>query len=235
MNSLVHYDLKDKIAIITMDDGKANVMSTRMLRELNAALDRAQADKAVVVLTGRDRMFSGGFDLAVFKRDTEELIQMLEAGAVLTERLLSFPFPVVAACTGHAVAMGAFLLLCADVRICVADQDVRIQVNEVLIGLTVPRFALEVCRQRLSPSHLHHAVMTAEPYSPQDALVAGFIDVIASPESLVETALSRAASLQTLDAESFAATKLRLRRNDLAALKEAIREDIADWKTVFRG
>src|SRR5215212_5979254 len=109
-----------------MDDGKANVMSLPMLQALNGALDRAQADSATVVLTGRSGMFSGGFDLAVFKTDPQALLAMLEAGARMAERVLSFPLPVVAACTGHAIAMGAFLLLSADVRIGV-DVGARIQ------------------------------------------------------------------------------------------------------------
>jgi enoyl-CoA hydratase len=121
-----------------MDDGNANVMSVQMLQALNAALDRAQTDKAVVVLTGRQGMFSGGFDLAVFKGDPDEQLRMLQAGALLTEGLLSFALPVLAACTGHAIAIGAFLALSTDVRIGV-DQGARIQVNEVQIGLTLPR------------------------------------------------------------------------------------------------
>ena len=234
MESLITYELSDGIATITMDDGKANAMSVRMMQEVNAALDRAQADKAVVVLTGRPRMFCGGFDLSVFTRSQEELFRMLEAGALLTERLLSFPRPVVAACTGHAVAMGAFLLLSADVRIGV-DQGARIHVIEVQIGLTVPRFAIEVCRQRLSPAHLSHAVITAEPYSPQQAVSAGFLDDIVPAESVAAAARGRAAGLVKLHAEAFAATKLRLRRHTLAALREAIREDIAEWTAGIPG
>jgi len=230
MEALVNYELGDGIATITMDDGKANAMSVRMMHDLNAALDRAQADKAVVVLTGRDRMFSGGFDLSVFTRNPEELFRMLEAGALLTEKLLSFPLPVVAACTGHAIAMGVFVLLSADTRIGV-DQGARIHVNEVQIGLTVPRFAIEVCRQRLSPAHLNRAVVTAEPYSPEQAVAAGFLDDIVPAGSLAAAARSRATGLLKLDAQSFAATKLRLRRNALETLREAIREDIADWTT----
>ena len=114
------------------------------------------------------------------------------------------------------------------------DQGVRIQVNEVQIGLTVPRFAIEVCRQRLSPAHLNCAAVTAEPYSPQQAVSAGFLDAIVPAESLAAAARSRAAGLLKLHPESLSATKLRLRRNALEALREAIREDLADWTTRVR-
>jgi enoyl-CoA hydratase len=173
-------------------------------------------------------MFSGGFDLAVFTRSPQEIHTMLEAGARLTQRLLGFPRPVLAACTGHAVAMGAFLLLSTDVRIGV-DQGARIQVNEVQIGLTVPRFAIEICRQRLSPAHLNQAVTTAEPYSPQQAVAAGFLDEVVAADSFAALVQRRAAALAKLHAESFTATKLRLRAETLRRLQEAVDADIADW------
>jgi len=232
MQELVSYRLADGIATVTMDDGKANVMGLRMLQALNAALDRAQADRATVVLTGRPGMFSGGFDLAVFRTDPQALFAMLEAGARLTERVLSFPLPVVAACSGHAIAMGAFLLLSTDVRIGI-DDGARIQVNEVQIGLILPRFAIEVCRQRLTPAHLTLAAVTAEPYTPAQALGAGFLDEIVPAESLAAIAAARAKRLATLHPEAFAATKLRLRAALLDTLRTAIRDDIADWTARF--
>jgi enoyl-CoA hydratase len=177
-------------------------------------------------------MFSGGFDLAVFKTDPQALMAMLEAGARLTERVLSFPLPVVAACTGHAIAMGAFLLLSADVRIGV-DTGARIQVNEVQIGLMLPRFAVEVCRQRLTPAELNVAAITAEPYTPAQALRAGFLDEIVPVESLAATVTARAKRLASLHAGAFAATKARLREPMLDSLRAAIRGDIADWTERF--
>jgi enoyl-CoA hydratase len=149
MTQVVRYDSDGAVSTIAMDDGKANVLSLYMLRELNAALDLAEAERTVVLLTGRAGMFSGGFDLAVFKRSGEEQIDMLLGGARTALRLLSFPAPVVIACSGHAIAMGAFLALSADVRIGISAGPFQICVKEVEIGLTLPRFAIEVCRQRL--------------------------------------------------------------------------------------
>jgi len=57
---------------------------------------------------------------------------------------------VIIGCTGHAVAMGAFLLLCGDYRVGV-DGPFRIVANEVAIGMTMPFTAIEFCRQRLTP------------------------------------------------------------------------------------
>lgn len=234
MSTNLTYDLSDNIATLTMDDGKANALNVTMLQAINDGLDRAQADKAaVVVIQGRAKMFSGGFDLGAFKREPAEVLAMLKAGANLSERLLSFPVPVVAACTGHAVAMGSFMLLSCDVRIG-PDADARFHVNEVLIGMIVPHFAIEVCRQRLTPAHFGQAVLMATPYSPQQALVAGFLDEIVAPEAVAEIARNRALMLKALNGSAHTATKLRLRKPVLDAMKVAIAQDHIDWETAFR-
>ena len=62
-NPLVSYEFSDGVSTISMDDGKANVMSVEMIDGINAALDQAESNGGVVIITGRERMFSGGFDL----------------------------------------------------------------------------------------------------------------------------------------------------------------------------
>lgn len=229
MSELVSYLKSDAVSVITMDDGKMNVMSVAMLRALNAALDRAEADGTVVLLTGRPGVFSAGFDLAVFKRDRAELTAMLTAGAKITERLLSFPAPLVAACGGHAIAMGVFLLLSADIRVGIAEGTSRICMNEVEIGITVPRFAVEVARQRLTPAYFNRAAVTAEAYDPQLAAEAGFLDLLVPAADLMSAAGNKAATLSKLVRDAYVATKLRARASALAALRAAIAADIEDW------
>ena len=233
MNDIVSYELQDGIARITLDDGKANVMSVRMLAAISAALDRAQADQAVVLIAGRAGMFSGGFDLGVFKSsDPQEMLRMLQAGARLTEKLLGFPRPVVALCTGHAVAMGLFLLLSCDHRVG-PDQGAKFQANEVQIGMTLPYFAIEVLRQRLAPAPLLSVAATAMPCNPQQALAAGILDELAAAADLMQAGLLAARRLAGLNAEAFAATKLRLREPTLLALRKAIDLDLAQWSATF--
>ena len=157
----VTYQLVDGTAMIVMDDGKANALSLEMLSALNRALDRAASDGAVVVLTGRHGIFSGGFDLKVLGAGGPDASDMLEQGFLLALRLLEHPAPVIIACNGHAVAMGIFLLLSGDYRIGV-NGPFRLVANEVAIGLTMPQTAIEICRQRLAPSHFNRAVILAE-------------------------------------------------------------------------
>ena len=224
--SLVTYDLADSIATITMDDGKANLMSERMQAALNAAFDRAEADGAVVLLAGRTRIFSGGYDMAMFERSPDEIVRTIRAGGNLVQRILGFPRPVVAACTGHAVAQGAFILLAADVRIGAAG-DFKIGLNEVAIGLTIPHYGVEIARFRLSAPWFNHATTTGALYPPDEARVAGFLDRVVEPSDVLTVARAEARRLTTIDAKAHAGTKQRVRRHALSAIREGIESEFA--------
>jgi enoyl-CoA hydratase len=221
MSDLLTYSLDDRIAQITLDDGKVNALSIAMLRELHAALDQAEADGAVVVLGGREGYLSAGFDLKVFREEPERLPEMLRLGATLCERMLAFPTPILVACSGHAIAAGSFLLLSADARIGV-EGPFKIGLNEVRIGLTMPFFVIELARHRLAPAHFDRAVISAVMYEPADAVTAGFLDRVVAPVDLGEAAAAAAQELGGLNPEAHAATKLRARGTALTALRAAI-------------
>lgn len=226
MTEPVTYALDGRIATVTLDDGKANALSIEMLRALHAALDQAERDEAVVVLTGRAGRLSAGFDLAVFASgDGALVVEMLRLGATLAERILAFPTPVVVASTGHAIAAGSFLLLAADARIG-ADGPFQIGLNEVRIGLTVPWFAVELARYRLQPAHFDRAVVSATMYQPQEAVAAGFLDRVVAPDALVAAGAEAAAALAELNPAAHAATKLRARGGALRAIREAIASEL---------
>jgi enoyl-CoA hydratase len=219
------YSLDGRIATITMDDGKVNAFSIAMLHSIHSAFDRAVDDQAVVILTGREGIFSAGFDLKVFQGERSDVVEMLTLGATLAERILSFPTPVLVACTGHCYPAGAFLLLSADARIA-ADGPYRIGLNEVSIGLTIPWFAIELARHRLSPAHFDRTTVTATMYSPVDAVTAGFVDRVVPPGALREACLERASELAALDPRAHVGTKLRTREPVLRAVRAAIEREL---------
>jgi enoyl-CoA hydratase len=221
MDPLVGYRLESSIATITLDDGKVNALSPAMLSQINGALDRAEADRAAVVLVGRHGVWSAGFDLSVLRAGGTDGLAMVRAGFELSARLLAFPRPVVVACTGHAVAMGVFLLMSVDYRIAAAG-PYKITANEVAIGMTMPDAAIAICRDRLAPAHLHRALSLAEVYGPDDAVAAGLVDRTAPVAELAEAARTAAVRLAALDATAHAETKLRVREPTLQALRAAI-------------
>ena len=225
MTELVKYEIAEGVAEITFDDGKANVMSPAMLNALHAALDRAESDKAIVVLAGREGIFSAGFDLKVFAKNiAEESYGMLKRGAELAFRLLQYPRPVISACGGHALPMGAFLLLTSDVRLGV-DGPFRIGLNEVMIGLTIPHFAIEIARHRLTAPYFNR-IVTGEVLAPADALSAGYFDRLTAADDLLPAARLAAAAFSGIDMTHFTATKRRVRAQAVAAVREAIDSEI---------
>jgi enoyl-CoA hydratase len=232
MSTLVTYRNEDGVATVTMDDGKRNALSADMLARLNAAFDRAETERVPVILTGRADTFSAGFDLKVMMGGGRAAADMVLAGFRLGERLLGFPTPVVVACNGNAIAMGAFLLLAADYRIGVIG-PYRVVANEVAIGITMPHFGIEICRQRLAPSDFHRAVIQSESYGCEGAVVAGWLDRVVPPGELEAAARTKVDELVKLNAAAHAATKLRARAPALAAIRSAIADDEGELRVIF--
>ncbi len=230
----VTYELADGIAAITVDDGKANAITEALIGEIRAALDQAEADGAVVLLSGRPGRFSGGFDLPTLTAFTHESADLLKAGFDLSHRLLSFPRPVVIACTGHAIAMGSFLLLSGDHRIGIAGAGHKIGATEVAIGMAMPWAAIELLRQRLTRADFDRATLLAEVFDPESAVGAGFLDeVVASDDQLLPRAGSVATRLASLDGKAHHVTKQRARAAMLEGLTAAIERDDDEFRAAI--
>ena len=221
MTDLLTYERSDGVTVITLDDGKVNALSTTMLGEISAALKQAEGDSAPTVLAGRSGRFSGGFDLAVIREGGTATGAMVRAGFELSSQMLDFPRPLVVACTGHAIAMAAFLLLSADYRIG-ADGDFKITANEVAIGLTLPLAAIELCRYRLTRPAADRALGLSEVFSPRQAVDAGWLDEVVPPDEVVARATAKATQLGALNENAHAIVKRRVREPVLAALRSAI-------------
>ncbi|KKA07514.1 enoyl-CoA hydratase [Pseudomonas ogarae] len=221
MSDLIAYHLEDGIATLTLNNGKVNAISPDVIAALNAALDQATADRAVVIITGQPGILSGGYDLKVMTAGPKEAVSLVTAGSTLARRLLSHPFPVVVACPGHAVAKGAFLLLSADYRIGV-EGPFSIGLNEVQIGMTMHHAGIELARDRLRKSAFHRSVINAEMFNPQGAVDAGFLDKVVSAEELQGAALEAARQLKKINMTAHKNTKLKVRKALLETLDSAI-------------
>lgn len=224
METLVSYRNEASVAVLRMDDGKRNALSLNMLTALAQGFDRAEEERLPVLLTGRTDVFSAGFDLAVLRGGGSDARAMFMAGFALSRRMLAFPYPVLAACSGHAVAMGLFLLLSADYRLG-ASGPYKLVANEVALGMTLPASAVEICRQRLAPAHFQRATLLSELYTPDSAIPAGILDAVVEPAELERAALELAGNFAKLNMHAHNATKQRIRAPTLAALDAALQAD----------
>lgn len=215
-------EIADDIALIRMDDGKANAINFEMLASLNAALDEAETGAKAIVLAGRDGRFSGGFDLNAFASlGSDGVYKLLDAGAELLLRLYGGPLPVVAACGGHAIAMGTFILLASDTRVGAAG-EFKIGANEAITGMNLPIFALELARDRLSPLHQTRAMVQGFIYDPAGAVDAGYLDMAVAPDKVEATAMAIAAQLAQLPGASYAWNKNALRKGTLDRIRASL-------------
>lgn len=225
MSDLVRYRLEGKTAILEMDDGKANALSDTMIDALLAALTRAEGEASAVVLAGRAERFCAGFDLRVMMSGPDRAKALLSRGSELLMRLYGSPLPVVIACTGHALAGGALVVLTGDVRIAAAGAF-KIGLNEVAIGMPVPVLAMELARDRLAPAALTRATLLAHVHTPEEALAAGYVDEVVAADQVVTRAVAEATRLGALGRMPFQATKERLRGRTIRFIQDNLESDM---------
>ncbi len=225
MSEPLSYRLENKLAVIQMDDGKANALSKPMIDGLIAALGRAEHEASAVVLAGRADRFCAGFDLRVMMSSPAAATELLRAGSELLLRLYGATIPLVIACTGHAMAGGALVVLTGDYRVGAAGAF-KIGLNEVTIGLPVPMLAMELVRDRLLPTELVHATLQAKIYDPDHALAAGYLDAVVPADQTLARATDEAARLGALARNAFRATKTRLRGKTIDYIRATMDEDM---------
>lgn len=225
----VRVEIRGRVAVAWIDDGKVNVLTPEILAALDRAVDLCEADGEIgaLLIVGRPQHFSAGVDRAVFLTSPDAVRGVLGSVARLVVRIYASKLPVVAACTGNAIAAGALLLLGAGVRVAARGQY-RIGLNETAIGLPFPPWAATLARERLARQHYQRATLMAHLYAPDGALAAGFVDRVVGPEEVFETALREAEELAALDPEAYAATVLTTRGDALARIEALIEQDYGD-------
>jgi len=215
------------ISIITIDDGKANVFGLPMTQALSAALDEVDTKAGAIVIEGRDGMYSGGFDLNVIKANDPDAGRKMTLGGVhVALKAFDFPRPIVAAVTGHAIAMGAIFNTGLDWRVG-AKGDFKHGLNEIRAGLILPVFAIELPRFRINPRMYQEAAMQSRLFSPEEAVEAGFLDEVADADKVREVAYRKAEELSSLPNPMYAVSKLRDRGPTKKYVMETLESDLA--------
>ena len=213
------------VSIITLNDGKANVFSPEMSSTVSNLLDQVPGDKGSLVITGRSGIFSAGFDLKIISSgDSDAVASMIKAGFTLLARIYNFPRPVIAACSGHGVALGAFLLCCADYRIGAKGQFI-VQANETRNNMSIPAPILEISKSRIAKTHWYRAILNAEAYPVENAIEPGYLDEVTDAENLMNRAMEVANDLATLGHPHYKITKDLDQKETLKRIRDAIGEN----------
>jgi|TARA_Y200000002_G_C22621317_1_gene638305 enoyl-CoA hydratase len=215
---------EEDISIITLDDGKANVFSSEMSQQVNDCLDQVETEKGCLIITGKEGMFSAGLDLKTIQSgDMEKILDMSSSAFKLLARIFSFPRPVIAACSGHGIALGTFLICCCDYRIGIKG-DFMLGANEMRTNMVIPTPILELIKFRVNNSHKYRAVLGAEMYTLEKAKEAGLMDDVVNPEDLMQAAMEKAKDLATMGHPSYTLTKELFIAEPMSKINEAMKE-----------
>jgi enoyl-CoA hydratase len=224
----VQTEVVGRALVATIDNGKANALSFDVIAGLGAALDRVEAadesGPGTLLITGTPGMLTGGFDLNVMRSTPQDAGRLVTDGGALFTRCFGSPAPVVVACTGHAIAAGALMMLAADYRVGTVG-EFRIGLIETQLGMVLPRWAVELSEERLSRRHFQQATVAARIYDPKGAVDAGFLDVAVDAERVMDEALAEAERLAALPRFAYAGQVKVNRGTRLVRLDAAVAAD----------
>ena len=219
-DSIATLSKENDISIIKLDDGKANAFSYDMLSQVNELLTKVPRDSGALVITGREGLFSGGFDLKTLATgDMEKITKMVQLGYRLLLELFSFDRPIVAAVSGHSIALGLFVTCSADYRIAI-DGKYVCQANEVRNNMDIPTQIMEIIKARVNKKYFYSAVYHSDAYSVQESIEVGYIDEVVSEDQFMQRVMEKAKELATLPHPFYANTK--------KTAQDDVRQKIAD-------
>jgi enoyl-CoA hydratase len=183
--SLVSTERRDDgVAVVRLDNGKVNALSTALLGEL-AATARALTDDppGAVVVTGSERMFAAGADIGEFG-GPEEARRVGGAFLDALEALAAVPRVTIAAVAGFALGGGCEVALACDLRICSASA--RFGQPEILLGIIPGGGGTQRLARLIGPSRAKDIILSGRQVAAEEALRIGLVDRVADGDVLAE-------------------------------------------------
>ena len=217
---MLNYEVVDGVAEIKIDDSKMNAFSHELLELIEEAFTKAETDDVVKVIQvmGNAKAFSAGFDLNEIKKGPEEMKRLVLRGMRFGKRIFLNEKPIVLVSHGHTLAMGAILFLAADYRVGIENPKAKVGLNESLIGITMPQFAVELARFRLSPAYIGRSLLKAEIYDMPKAKEVGYFDSVVSQADSDSFLKELTESYKALNSKAYKATKMRLRSSVISSV-----------------
>ena len=212
----------DDVSVISLDDGKVNVFSIEMLEAINNCLNDVPKDSGSLVIKGKEGIFSAGFDLKTFASgDMEKISKMSDLGMRFMYDIFTFPRPVIAALSGHTIAMGLFVACGCDYRIGLKGDFVT-QANEVRNNMDIPTSIMQIAASRISKKHAYSVLLHADPYPFPKAVDAGIIDELVDESDFEARVMEKAIDLATLGHPHYEKTKNAYIADDIKIIKPLI-------------
>ena len=223
MSDLLTYTLSDDVATIQLDDGKANAFSNAMFDDVNAAMDQAEDEAKIIVLRGKEGIFSAGYNLKELMLGGETAVNLVRRGSEFAVRMMETPKPIICVGDGHIVALGAFIFLAADYRIG-RNGAFQVGLPETAKGLPMHNFGRELAFPRLNHRYFSRAFINGEMFAPDQSVDVGYLDqAVDDVDAEIEKAI---AFFKSVSLPAFAINKPRGHQTLLPVLKQAIEDDM---------
>ena len=210
----VKVEIVGGIATIALSRGKVNAINQTVVDEMRQCLETLAVDRDLkaVVLTGRGKFFSFGFDVTEFLSYTKaEFTSYLNTFTDLYTYLFTYPKPVVAALNGHTIAGGCMLALACDYRLMAAGKA-KMSLNEITFGASVFAGSTEMLRFLIGNAKATDVLYSGAMYSAEEALDLGLVQAVSSGDQLIDRARRIAADLAAKPAPAFTSIKSLLRK-----------------------
>ncbi len=223
--AFVALDGSESVAVVTIDRPPANALNVELVEELVGVLEAvALAPPRALVVSGRPGFFSAGADLkAIPSHGPEQQRRMVSGINRIVLACYGLKCPTVAAVTGHAIAGGMVLALGLDMRI--ASTEGRYGLTEIKVGVPYPQAAIRVVAAELAPHAARRLALGSQLTDSSECLRLGVFDEVVEPSQVVGRAVAIAGELAAMPADVYTRTKLDLRRDALAAMREATEAD----------
>ena len=226
---------KNELAILTLSRGKVNALNDEVVRQMQTAFNSLENDPNIkaVILTGRGKFFTFGFDIPKFlSYSKEEFIDYLIHFTNLYMSIFLYPKPVIAALNGHTIAGGCMLALACDNRIMVSGKA-KISLNEIAFGSSVFAGCVEMLRFCVGSKKAEKILYSGKMYSADEAKMLGLIDRITSEDDLIDEAMTSALDLGNKPLQAFTSIKTLLRKPVAEEIKQeemvSIKEFVDIW------
>ena len=219
--------IQDRLATVTLDNGRVNAINTQLSRDLEAAfLDLGSNDTIDgAVLTGKPACFCAGLDVKMLATsDTKALKEFFSAYLSALQTMVRFEKPFVAAVTGFAPAGGTIIALTADYRIMAQGAKHTVGMNEFNMSLQIPKMMGDIFAYYLGEPRAWKNVQQAKMYTAEEAIPLGLIDEATEVDQVLPRAEAYCRQLMQVHYPVFKRTKRYLRRGLIAAVDHGVDE-----------
>jgi len=230
--ALIKAEYHDNVTVLRLNREITNAINLTLVNALAGKLKETRKNPNVlgcVIASSNEKFFSIGFDIPeLIKLSKEDFREFYHSFNQLCIDLYTFPKPMIAAITGHAVAGGCILALCCDYRF-IAKGNKLMGLNEIKLGVPIPYPADRILYELVGYRNARDIVDTGEFFPPEKLLDMGVVDKVFPMEKMLPKAIEKMQSLSTMPHHGFR----KIKQNRTEKVVTQIRHALGEKENIF--